>query len=315
MYSIWTEKYRPQEFSEVVGQDHIVTTVSSFVKSKKLPHLLFSGPAGSGKSTVALIIARDLFGSKWKQNFLETNASDERGIATVRTKVKDFARTKSIGNVPYKIIFLDEADSLTPEAQNALRRTIENYSQGCRFILSCNYSSKIIDPIQSRCGIFRFKRIDDDSIINRLEHIAHCEDVKYSDKALPIIAELSEGDLRKAINILQATATNTDKITEQAVYDVAAVAQPVEIKKMVKAAINGGFFEARKILNNLLLRHGIAGEDIIKQIANQVYDLDIPEKKKVELIEKIGEFEFRLSQGTNELIQLETLLAQFALQK
>ena len=157
MSSIWTEKYRPSKFHELVGQDEIVKRVESLTNSLNIPHLLFAGPAGTGKSTLALIVVKELYGANWRENYLELNASDERGIKFVREKVKNFARTKSLGKVPFKIIFLDEADALTPEAQQALRRTMENYSATCRFILSCNYSSKIIDPIQSRCAIFIFK--------------------------------------------------------------------------------------------------------------------------------------------------------------
>ena len=157
---IWTERYRPSTFEEVVGQQEIVKRVRSLVQSINIPHLLFAGPAGTGKSTLALIIVHELFGDTWKQNYLELNASDERGIDVVRQKVKDFARTKSLGNVPFKVIFLDEADALTREAQQALRRTMENYTNTCRFILSCNYSSQIIDPIQSRCVVFRFKLLE-----------------------------------------------------------------------------------------------------------------------------------------------------------
>src|SRR3989304_4493842 len=147
----WTEKYRPSKFSEIVGQDNTVKKVQSLTKSLNIPHLLFAGPAGTGKSTLALITVKELFGDKWKENYLELNASDERGIDVVRQKVKDFARTKAIENIPFKVIFLDEADALTKEAQQALRRTMENYSNTCRFIMSCNYASNIIDPIQSRC--------------------------------------------------------------------------------------------------------------------------------------------------------------------
>src|SRR3989339_394548 len=158
--AIWTEKYRPASFEEIRGQKEIVEKISAFVKSGNMPHLLFSGPAGVGKTTLALVIAKRLFGENWRQNTLELNASDERGIDVVRVKVKDFARTKSIGDVPFKLIYLDESDALTKEAQQALRRTMENYTQTCRFILSCNYSSKIIDPIQSRCAVFRFKPLE-----------------------------------------------------------------------------------------------------------------------------------------------------------
>ncbi|HIJ02669.1 TPA: AAA family ATPase, partial [Candidatus Woesearchaeota archaeon] len=155
--SLWTEKYRPESFSEVKGQKEIVKRIKAFVDQKNMPHLLFAGPAGTGKTTLSLVVVKQLYKDQWHENFLDLNASDERGINIVREKVKDFARTKSLGKVSFKIIFLDEADALTPEAQQALRRTMENYSSTCRFIMSCNYSSKIIDPIQSRCAIFRFK--------------------------------------------------------------------------------------------------------------------------------------------------------------
>ena len=170
--ALWTEKYRPSDFSEIKGQKEIVKRVKAFVEQQNLPHLMFSGPAGVGKSTLAIVVAKKLFENQWRHNFLELNASDTRGIDTIRINVKDFARTKSIGDVPFKIIFLDEADAFTREAQQALRRIMENYTQTCRFILSCNYSSKIIEPIQSRCVIFRFKQLDKKDIISIIEKVA-----------------------------------------------------------------------------------------------------------------------------------------------
>jgi len=179
--TIWTEKYRPKEFSEIKGQKEIVNRIKAFVDLKNMPHLLFAGPAGVGKSTIALVIAKKLFEESWHQNFLELNASDERGIDIIRNKVKDFARTKAIGDVPFKIIFLDECDALTREAQQSLRRTMENYTTTCRFILSCNYSSKIIDPIQSRCAMFRFKPLDKKEIYSIIEKIEKYEKIKIND--------------------------------------------------------------------------------------------------------------------------------------
>lgn len=315
MYDIWTEKYRPEEFGEIVGQENIVERVKSFVETKELPHLLFAGPAGSGKSSLTLVIARKMFGNTWKQNFLELNASDSRGIDVVRTRIKDFARTKSIGGMPYKICFLDESDALTSEAQNALRRTMENYSDICRFILSCNYSSKIIEPIQSRCAVFKFRRLSENDVKKRVEHIAKKEKVNISDDALKAIYELSEGDMRKAINLLQVAATNSKSIKEKTIYEVASLAEPKEIRKMVDYALEGKFIDSRKVLRYLLLENGVSGQDIIKQISNLVYDLNVSDKIRIELIERIGEFEFRIDQGGNDQIQLEALLAQLALLK
>ena len=181
--AIWTEKYRPGSFSEIKGQKEIVKRAEAFVKQRNMPHLLFSGPAGVGKTTLALVIAKSLFKEGWKGNLLELNASDERGIDVIRHKVKDFARTRAIGDVPFKIIYLDECDALTREAQQALRRTMENYTQTTRFILSCNYSSKIIDPIQSRCAVFRFKPLDKEDVFEIIEKIAKDEGIKIDNKA------------------------------------------------------------------------------------------------------------------------------------
>ncbi|MEK6844501.1 MAG: replication factor C small subunit, partial [Nanoarchaeota archaeon] len=198
---IWTEKYRPSKFEDVVGQNEIVKRIKSLVQALNIPHLLFAGPAGTGKSTLALITVKDLFKEKWKENYLELNASDERGIDVVRQKVKDFARTKALENLPFKVIFLDEADALTKEAQQALRRTMENYSSTCRFILSANYSSRLIDPIQSRCAIFRFKLLEKKDIIEVMKRIAEREKLKLDNNAFDSIYEGSEGDCRRAINI------------------------------------------------------------------------------------------------------------------
>ena len=177
---IWTEKYRPVSFDEIVGQQEIIKRTRSLVQSLNIPHLLFAGSAGIGKSTLALIIVKELFKENWRENFFELNASDERGIDVVRQKVKDFARTKALGKVPFKVIFLDEADALTREAQQALRRTMENYTNTCRFIMSCNYSSKIIDPIQSRCVVFRFKLLEKKDVEKVIKKITEKENLKIA---------------------------------------------------------------------------------------------------------------------------------------
>jgi len=308
---IFAEKYRPKKLSEVINQKHIVERIKAFVKEKNIPHMLFVGPAGTGKTTIALCIAHELYGKEWRSNVLETNASDERGIDTIRHKVKDFARTKAIGEVPYKIIILDEADALTSEAQQALRRTMENYTNVSRFILICNWSSKIIEPIQSRCAIFRFKSLSEADVRKFIKRIVEGEKLKITEDAIKAIIYLSEGDLRKVANLLQACAAIGKKITEDVVYDVASRARPTDVKEMLELVLKGKFEEARKKLHNMILRQGLAGSDIIYEIHRQIYSLNIPEEAKIQLIAKAGEFEFRISEGANELIQLEALLAQF----
>lgn len=308
---VWAEKYRPQKFSEVKGQQEIVSKVEAFVKQKNMPHMLFAGPAGVGKSTLALVVAKQLFGPEWRNNFLELNASDERGIDVVRVKVKDFARTKAIGDVPFKIIFLDECDALTKEAQQALRRTMENYTNATRFILSCNYSSKIIDPIQSRCTMFRFKQLDKKDIIKITDIIAENEKLKVDEKAKEALFEISEGDCRRLENIMQSCAAVNTKIDEELVYSLAAVAKPKELKEILETAVKGEFEKARGKLLDLMLKYGLSGLDVIKQIQSQTWSLDIDNEKKIRLIDKCGDIEFRMTEGSDEFIQLEALLANF----
>ncbi len=312
--SIWTEKYRPKTLKDVVDQKHVVERLKSFVKEGRIPHMIFSGPPGTGKTCCAIAVARELFGDRWQQNFQETNASDMRGIDVIRTRIKNFSRMKPIG-ASFKIIFLDEADALTSDAQNALRRLMEMYSEVTRFILSCNYSSNIISPIQSRAIVFRFKSLTKENVFEYMERIVKGEKLKIDREALETLYSISEGDMRKATNILQASAVLGKKITKDMVYEVSSQAEPKEIIEMMNHALNGKFVDAREVLKELLLKKGISGQDVIKEISNQLYKLDISDQAKIDLVEKVGEFEFRLNQGGNEQLQLEALLAQFALYK
>jgi len=311
--AIWTEKYRPKDFSELKGQKEIVKRVEGFVRQKNMPHLLFAGPAGTGKTSLSLIIAKRLFKEQWHQNFLELNASDERGIDIIRVKVKDFARTKAIGDVPFKIIYLDESDALTREAQQALRRTMENYTQTCRFILAANYSSKIIEPIQSRCAIFRFKPLDKKDIAGIVEHIAKEEKLKISDKAKDALVEIADGDCRRVENILQSCAAADRNIDDGMIYSIASMAHPKEIDEVLKLALGNKFIDARKKLLDVMLNYGLSGIDVIKQMQKEILNLEFDNRKKMELIEKCGETEFRLTEGSDEFLQLEAFLAQVAL--
>jgi len=310
---IWTEKYRPSNFDEVVGQQEIIKRVKSLVQSLNIPHLLFAGPAGIGKSTLALIIVKDLFGSKWKENYLELNASDERGIEVVRQKVKDFARTKAIESMPFKVIFLDEADALTKEAQQALRRTMENYSNTCRFIMSCNYSSRIIDPIQSRCVILRFRLLEKKDIREVMKRIAKKENLNLTDDALEALYDGSEGDCRRAINLLQTTASISLNINAEMINMILSSTRPKDIMVVLNYALAGDFISARDRLLDIMLQESISGTDIIKAIQKEIWNLQIEPEIKVKLTEKIGEVEFRMTEGSDEFVQLQSLLASFVL--
>ena len=230
----------------------------------------------------------------------------------MRVKVKDFARTKSIGDVPFKIIFLDECDALTKEAQQALRRTMENYTGTCRFILAANYSSKIIDPIQSRCAVFRFKPLPQEEVYAIIDTIAKQEGLKLNADAKKALYEVSGGDCRRLENILQSCAAMQDTVTAELVFSMASTAQPKEIAMLLKTALEGDFVKARNVLLDTMLKYGLSGMDVIKQIQKEIWNLEIGNREKVQLVDKCGEIEFRMVEGADEFIQLEALLAQFS---
>jgi replication factor C small subunit len=312
MQDVWVEKYRPKKLSEVIGQKAILERLSAYVRTRSMPHMLFAGPAGSGKTTCAIALARGLYGDAWRDSFIELNASDERGIDVVRGKIKDFARAASIGGAGFKIIFLDEADSLTGDAQAALRRTMERYTQTCRFILSCNYSSKIIEPIQSRCAVFRFRPLGVSDVKKSLNRIAEAEAVQVTEDGLDAICELASGDLRKATNILQVAASLGKKVDQDIVFDSTESIKPSEIQELLKTALGGNFSAARSKLDEIIVRHGLSGEDIVQGIHRAVFDLPVSEDVKIRLIDRVGEAEFRMVSGSSDRIQLEALLAHFA---
>ncbi|MEI7826560.1 MAG: replication factor C small subunit [Euryarchaeota archaeon] len=309
---IWIEKYRPHRLRQVIGQGHVVKRLESYVKLKNLPHLMFAGVAGTGKTSAAIALAHELYEDDWHSNFTELNASDERGIEVVRNKIKNFARTAPV-SAPFKIIFLDEADSLTPDAQSALRRTMETYSMSCRFILSCNYSNKIIEPIQSRCAVYRFTPLALNDVQAQLRYISKEEDVTIGDEALKAISYVAGGDLRRAINTLQSAASLKTEIEQETIYQIAATANPKVIKELLCASIEGKLTRALSLLDSLIIEQGLSGTEIVAQIHKALLDLNIDDQLKVQLINGIGEIDFRLSEGANERIQLEALVAEFVL--
>lgn len=313
MVEVWVEKYRPDKLIDIMGQDIIIKGLKSYLTSNNVPNLLFAGPPGCGKTCCAMSIAKELFGELWRHNFMELNASDDRGIDTVRGIIKDFARSSPIGDAEYKVIFLDEADALTNDAQSALRRTMENYTDICRFILSCNYSSKVIEPIQSRCTVYRFKRISDWAIVDRINYIAKEENLDVSAGAINAIKYVAQGDMRRVINILQTASMIDKKIDAETIYETASIAKPEDIEDLILLSLEGNFLKAHAKLDYLLDDQGFAGEDITGQIYREIFNINVPDRLKMQLIDFVGEINFRVSEGASQRVQLGTLISKFML--
>jgi replication factor C small subunit len=307
---MWAEKYRPKTLADIVDQKEIVERLKSFVRSRNAPHCIFAGPPGTGKTTAALCLSRDLYGDAYREHTMELNASDERGIDVVREKVKTFARVKSIGEITFKMMILDEADNMTSDAQQALRRTMERFTGTCRFVMCANYSGKIIEPIQSRCAPFRFTYLPREEHDTYLSEMAKKEQVKLSPEGLDAIFEVCGGDLRKAINTLQAAASLNKPVDAKVVYSITGRASPADVQKMIKTAMDGNFIEARKQLRDMIQKYGVAGSDIIRQIHSEIFRADIPEPWKIKLADIIGEVDYRLVEGADEEVQLSSLLAR-----
>lgn len=304
--NVLAEKYRPKTFDEVVGQEHITPTLRAFVKNRNLPHILFSGKAGTGKTSLAKVIARELYGEKWKQYFLEINASDDRGIDVVREKIKGYARVKTLGE-DFKIIFLDEADAITPPAQHALRRVIEMYSSKCRFILSCNYPNKIINPIKDRCVLFRFKGINPEDMESMLTKIAKKEEIDINPSAIHVLALLSRGSMRTALNTLDRLKSGGETaIDDSKIYDVMAYVNDDDIRALLILVREGDNTSADECIDNLLNTKVYTPEEILESLWRLISGSTILSKEsKLDALERIGDVEFRISIGSMPFLQLK----------
>ena len=311
MSELWVERHRPRSVGEIKGQKNVVQRLTSYAAMKDFPHLLFAGPPGTGKTTAAMALTRDIYGEDFRTNLLEMNASDERKLESIRSKVKQFARTAPYGSAKFKIIFLDEADALTHDAQGALRRIMEQYSETCRFIMSCNYSSKIIEPIQSRCAVFRFRPLADAEVEDQVKAVAKSEGVNLDEEAAQALVKIAQGDLRKAITALQVAAALENDITRTLIYETSATAPPETLHQYLMACRQDGFHAARRRLREILDRYGLAGTDFVNQLHRELYGVDfMSELQKLDLTELMAEIDFRLVEGGGESVQLDALTAR-----
>ena len=306
---MWVEKYRPKKISELVNQKDIVSSIKALLKNQsEMPHLLFTGSAGVGKTTTALCISKEILGEHWRDYTLELNASDERGINMVRERVKKFSRFAGLDTkIPFKIIILDEADEMTSDAQTALRRIVEDTAKICRFILIANNLSKIINPIQSRCVVFKFTKISDKDIISKLKSITEKENVKYDEKGFGVICNYTEGDLRHAINILQAAASSGN-VTESVVKSIVGLTKAKDVQDVLKLALDGKISDAREKMIELIKVYGMSESDFLKYINQAVFNSKTDNLEGI--LETIAKYDYRILVGSNPEIQLSALLAE-----
>ncbi|XP_033627471.1 replication factor C subunit 5-like [Asterias rubens] len=308
----WVEKYRPNKLEDLISHQEIISTIQKFMNEDRLPHLLFYGPPGTGKTSTILACAKQLYTPKeFNSMVLELNASDDRGIGIVRGPILSFASTRTIFKSGFKLVILDEADAMTNDAQNALRRVIEKFTENTRFCLICNYLSKIIPALQSRCTRFRFGPLDMKQMVPRVQHVINEERVNVTEDGLNALVTLSKGDMRRSINILQSTSMAYDIVNEENVYQCTGHPLRSDIESIVDWMLNKDYTTAYNNIMKLKTLKGLALQDILTEVHIYVHRIDFPMKVRVHLLEKMADTEHRLAAGTSEKIQLGSLLSAF----
>ncbi|KAH0537767.1 replication factor C subunit 5 [Cotesia glomerata] len=308
----WVEKYRPSTLDDLISHEDIIKTINKFINENQLPHLLFYGPPGTGKTSTILACAKKLYKpAQFSSMVLELNASDDRGIGIVRGQILSFASTGTMYRSGFKLIILDEADAMTNDAQNALRRIMEKYTENVRFCIICNYLSKIIPALQSRCTKFRFGSLNSEQILPRLEHVVKEENIKITEDGKRALMELSGGDMRKVLNVLQSTWLAFGDVTETNVYSCVGHPLPIDIKNIVNWLLNEQYFSAYSKINDLKIKKGLALQDILTQLHLLVNKIEFPDNIIMELIIKLAQIEKQTAAGCNEAVQLNALVSAF----
>jgi len=312
----WVEKYRPKTLDDVAAHKEIIDTIKRLTHENRLPHLLLYGPPGTGKTSTILAVARQIYGGAIQNMTLELNASDDRGIDVVRQRIQDFASTRSVFSNKFKLVILDECDAMTKDAQFALRRVIEKYTRNTRFCLICNYVSKIIPALQSRCTRFRFPPLDRAHVQERLEHVIKAEGVKMGEGGMDALITLGSGDMRRTLNILQSCHMSSDLVDEKAVYTCTGNPLPQDIESAVHWLLNDDFRTAYNKLLQLQINKGVALVDVVRELHPWMFHIEaLPPKVRITLVEKLADVEYRLAYGTSEKLQLGSLVGAFMLAK
>lgn len=307
----WVEKFRPKEFEEIVGNEEAVSRLAQFAKDGNMPNIILHGPPGCGKTTVILCMARKILGSHIKEAVLELNASNERGLDVVRNKIKMFAQAKvTLDPGKQKLVILDEADAMTESAQQALRRIIEIYSKTTRFAFACNIFDKIIEPIQSRCAVVRFNKLNENQMRDKMLSICKQMNVKYEDKGIDAIIYTAQGDMRQAINNLQSTYDGFETITEDNVFKVCDEPPPIVIQNIIECCLKQDLDGADKALAHLY-QLGYCTEDTVSSMFRVVKFYKMPEFTKLEYLKQIGVAQIRIVQGVNSSLQMRGLISHF----